>query len=256
MVFWNALAHRICIEDGQVKVLTCHSVIAEDRAVTLCEKCDGSGFVHDADGMEDNCDCGALNARMKADQQRGEDRAVTAPPVPPPADARWFPDPPPGPSRAVTAPQEPSLRALKLDALIELVANLPRYNCDCLPNGPDGKTMATDEEVQNNSDVYSCNRWVVLATDLESAIGVVHTIRDVEKDEAFLKLAALTHAIEALRGKWLERGALMCPVVEASKLPNQGWTSQQFTNRLAGAILLQHADDLAAILKEWEGRHA
>jgi hypothetical protein len=36
-----------------------------------------------------------------------EDRAVTAPPVPPPADARWFPDPPPGPSRAVTAPQEP-----------------------------------------------------------------------------------------------------------------------------------------------------
>jgi hypothetical protein len=56
---------------------------------------------------------GALIAAEIDRQQRkaaliagAEDRAVTAPPVPPPADARWFPDPPPGPSRAVTAPQE------------------------------------------------------------------------------------------------------------------------------------------------------
>jgi hypothetical protein len=33
-VFWNALAHRICVEDGQVKVLACLAALpAEDRAV-------------------------------------------------------------------------------------------------------------------------------------------------------------------------------------------------------------------------------
>ncbi len=53
-------------------------------------------------------------------------------------------------------------------ALREALAKLPRYNCDCLPNGPDGQ-MASDE-VAATDDAVHCERWVVLAGDLEAAL--------------------------------------------------------------------------------------
>jgi hypothetical protein len=148
--------------------------------VTLCEKCDGSGFVHDADGMEDNCDCGALNARMKADQQRGEDRAVTAPPVPPPADARWFPDPPPGPSRAVTAPQEPDVVGHPAVAAIkqQLAAGMQNFYA-----GEVRILLAVIERLRSERD--------------EAQLAAAQWREQLAA--AKVKLAALIHAIEALR---------------------------------------------------------
>jgi hypothetical protein len=168
---------RDCIEGAG---LIGQSLPAEDRAVTLCEKCDGSGFVHDADGMEDNCDCGALNARMKADQQRGEDRAVTAPPVPPPADARWFPDPPPGPSRAVTAPQEPDVVGHPAVAAIkqQLAAGMQNFYA-----GEVRILLAVIERLRSERD--------------EAQLAAAQWREQLAA--AKVKLAALIHAIEALR---------------------------------------------------------
>jgi hypothetical protein len=149
MVFWNALAHRICIEDGQVKVLACHSVIAEDRAVT--------------------------------------------------------------------APQEPDDRWLSVDMLD--VDRLREWARLILVHGADITHWG--------SVPYVASKMQTLATGLEKAIRDIGTLR---ADQA--KLAALTHAIEALR--------------------------EEYANRQPGTVSSDSifADKLAAILKEWEGRHA
>jgi hypothetical protein len=59
--------------------------------------------------------------------------------------------------------------SVEAEATLATLRHLTRYNCDCLPNGPDGKTMATDDEAKGD-DVFVCQRWVILADDLDAAL--------------------------------------------------------------------------------------
>jgi hypothetical protein len=137
MVFWNALAHRICIEDGQVKVLACHSVIAEDRAVT--------------------------------------------------------------------APQEPEHDEQNSSQVTE-------------------RHMDGRREDGGEASERQLHGW--------EDTGDQDAKRRMDSTEVETKFAALTHAVEALRG--------------------------EYANRQPGTVSSDSifADKLAAILKEWEGRHA
>ena len=45
---------------------------------------------------------------------------------------------------------------------------------------------------------------------------------------------------------WRERGLTMCPDI---KPPYVGWTQQQFAERPLGAVLLQCADELEALVR-------
>jgi hypothetical protein len=54
--------------------------------------------------------------------------------------------------------------------------------------------------------------------------------------------------IEQLIERWREKGNQMCPAIPRGQLPHDGWTQQQYYDRLVGVLLLRCADDLAAVL--------
>jgi hypothetical protein len=272
-----------------------------------CSRCGQPGVTFDADGIEDTCDCRALNARVKADQQPVEERpekctcwigrvrrpvgdpagwALDRPAcavhsdaalAPAPAEERETPVehsdermkhlasamrkvlPPallrevvehldplapfmeflrealPAEDRAVTAPQEPEQEKLH-------EASVSATNVE----GPAQQGRHADS-TNNRMASESTSEGEARATDAGN--------RDRQSwQEVERRLAALTHAIEALRGEMKEQSKQA--IAAAQHAYNCCDYRNEKTLRGEAHIYSHIADRLAAILKEWEGRHA
>jgi len=57
----------------------------------------------------------------------------------------------------------------------------------------------------------------------------------------------LSDALQTLITRWREQGNKFCPVLRRGDLPARGFTTQEYQERLVGVVMLQHADELAAI---------
>lgn len=82
---------------------------------------------------------------------------------------------------------------------------LPRYNCDCLPAGQDGQPS-------DDADAIYCERWVVLAADLDAVLPAllaeVEALRRVLRNASDAMEWALNH---------LDRGDDVLEVSDASE---------------------------------------
>jgi len=90
--------------------------------------------------------------------------------------------------------------------------------------------------VGRESDPCSC--WLGRATEFIEA--------------ALSESATLMEGIRRLIEEWRAKADRLCPIIDIRSLPADGWSQQQFQDRLVGAVIADMASQFAALLAAHE----